>query len=105
MLNVIQALQPHVTLAVVSNTRSHHLIEGVVTKFGIREHFNPFLTSAGFGFRKPSPKLFESRFKRVAVCRLENVVMIGDSLRKDIRPAKALEMRTTLAKTGRKSRR
>ena len=93
MLNVIQALQPHVTLAVVSNTRSHHLIEGVVTKFGIREHFNPFLTSAGFGFRKPSPKLFEAVLNAWQFAPRE-VVMIGDSLRKDIRPAKALEMRT-----------
>ena len=102
MLNVIQALQSHVRLAIVSNTRSHHLIEGIVTKLGVREHFDPFLTSAGFGFRKPSPKLFEAVLEAWQLP-AKNVVMIGDSLRKDIRPAKALEMRTIWQKLGAKA--
>ena len=102
ILNVIQALQPHIKLAIVSNTRSHHLIEGIVTKLGVREHFDPFLTSAGFGFRKPSPKLFETVLEAWRFAPRE-VVMIGDSLRKDIRPAKALGMRTIWQKLGAKA--
>ena len=90
---VVRALQPHVKLAVISNTRSHHLIDGTVRKLGVRKCFDPFITSAAFGFRKPSPKLFEAVLKAWQLP-AENVVMIGDSLRKDIAPAKALGMRT-----------
>ena len=90
---VVRALHPHVKLAVISNTRSHHLIDGIVTKLGIREHFDPFVTSADFGFRKPSPKLFEAVLEAWQLP-AEKVVMVGDSLRKDIAPAKKFGMRT-----------
>ena len=93
IVEVIRTLQPHVKLAVISNTRSHHLIEGIVTKLGVRELFDPFITSAGFGFRKPSPRLFKTVLKTWQVP-AENIVMVSDSLRKDIAPAKALGMRT-----------
>ena len=90
---IVRALQPHVKLAVISNTRSHHLIDGTVRKLGVRKCFEPFMTSAAFGFRKPSPKLFEAVLKAWQLP-AESVVMIGDSLRKDIAPAKVLGMRT-----------
>ncbi len=94
---VIRALQPHVKLAVMSNTCSHHLIESIVRKLGVREHFDPFITSAAFGFRKPSPKLFEAVLEAWQLP-AEKVVMIGDSLRKDIAPAKVLGLRTVWQK-------
>ena len=90
---VIRTLQPRVKLGVISNTRSHHLIESIVRKLGVRKHFDPFITSAAFGFRKPSPKLFEAVLEAWQLP-AEKVVMIGDSLRKDIAPAKALGLRT-----------
>ena len=90
---VVRALQLHVKLAVISNTRSHHLIDGTVRKLGVRECFHPFITSAAFGFRKPSSKLFEAVLEAWQLP-AESVVMVGDSLRKDIAPARALGMRT-----------
>ena len=93
IIEVVRALEPHVKLAVVSNTRSHYLIEGTVSKLGLRELFEPFITSAGFGFRKPSPKLCEAVLDAWQLP-AENVVMVGDSLRKDVAPAKALGLHT-----------
>ena len=93
VVEVVRALRAHVRLAVISNTRSHHLIDSTARKLGVREHFDPFITSAAFGFRKPSPKLFEAVLEAWQLP-AEEVAMIGDSLRKDVRPAQNLGMRT-----------
>ncbi len=93
IVEVIRTLRTQVKLAVISNTRSHHLIDGIVTKLGVREMLEPFITSAEFGFRKPSPQLFKAVLEAWQLP-AEKVVMVGDSLRKDVRPAKALGMRT-----------
>jgi HAD superfamily hydrolase (TIGR01549 family) len=89
---VVKALAGRVRLAIISNTRSHQLIEGIVTRFGVRDYFDPFLTSAGFGYRKPSPRLFKAVLDAWGFAP-DEVAMIGDSLRKDVMGAKAVGMR------------
>jgi putative hydrolase of the HAD superfamily len=98
VIDVVEQLSAHVRLAIISNTRSHQLIEGIVTRFGVREAFDPFLTSAGFGYRKPSPRLFEAVLDAWGVMP-DEVVTIGDSLRKDVGGAKAVGMRAIWLKT------
>jgi HAD superfamily hydrolase (TIGR01509 family) len=90
---VVRKLSNRVRLAVVSNTRSHLLIDQIVRRLGLRDLFDPFVTSVSCGFRKPSPHIFNQvlgdwRFDPA------EVVMIGDSLRKDVAGAKALGIRT-----------
>ncbi len=55
---VVKALATRTKLAVVSNTRPHLLIEEIVKRFHLRVAFDPFVTSAGCGWRKPSPRIF-----------------------------------------------
>jgi HAD superfamily hydrolase (TIGR01549 family) len=82
-------------LAVISNTRSHGLIEGIVRRFGLYEAFDPFLTSAGFGWRKPSRRIFSALLEQWKVAPNE-VVMVGDSLRKDVAAAQSAGMKGVL---------
>jgi putative hydrolase of the HAD superfamily len=82
-------------LAVISNTCSHGLIEGIVRRFGLFEVFDPFLTSAGFGWRKPSSRIFGAVLERWKVAPHE-VVMVGDSLDKDVAAAQAVGLKGVL---------
>lgn len=93
ILEVIDRLKGRVNLGVVSNTRSHRLIEKTLEHLGVREVFGPFVTSAGCGWRKPSPHIFGEVLQswRLPV---EELVMVGDSPTKDVLGAKALGMRT-----------
>ncbi|UCH24755.1 MAG: HAD family hydrolase [Trueperaceae bacterium] len=91
--NVVRGLSSRVRLAVVSNTRSHLLIEEIVRGLGLRDLFDPFVTSVSCGFRKPSPQIFNKVLNAWHFDPAE-VVMIGNSLRKDVAGAKALGIRT-----------
>ena len=93
ILEVIDQLKGRVELGVVSNTRSHRLIEKTLEHLGVRAVFDPLVTSAGCGWRKPSPNIFR---EVLAVWKLpaEQLVMVGDSPTKDVLGAKALGLRT-----------
>ena len=64
-------------------------IDEVVRSYGIRHLFKGIIESAVVGVRKPNPTLF-----RLGVDALElpaeQVLVVGDSLRKDILPAEQL---------------
>jgi putative hydrolase of the HAD superfamily len=82
-------------LGMISNATSHQLIVDIVTKHGIARHFDPILTSAGFGRTKPHPAIFT----RVLVAwgiSPASVAMVGDTLRADILGAAAVGMRSVL---------
>ena len=93
ILEVIDRLKGRVELGVVSNTRSHLLIEKTLEHLGVREVFDPLVTSPDCGWRKPSPHIFRevlTLWKLPA----EQIVMVGDSPTKDVLGAKALGLRT-----------
>jgi HAD superfamily hydrolase (TIGR01509 family) len=95
---VVQTLYSRVKLAVISNTRSHILIEETVKHLGLRDCFDPFVTSVSSGYRKPSPRIFQ-RVLDVWKLPPEQVVMIGDSPSNDIAGAEAVGMKTIWLKT------
>jgi HAD superfamily hydrolase (TIGR01509 family) len=95
---VVRDLQNRVRLGVISNTRSHILIEETVKHLGLRQYFDPFVTSVSAGYRKPSPHIFQTVLDAWKIP-AEHIVMIGDSPSKDIAGAKAVGMKTIWLKT------
>ena len=84
---VLETLQEHYPMMLVSNFYGN--IDEVLRDYGIRHLFKGIIESAVVGVRKPNPTLF-----RLGVDALElspeEVLVVGDSLRKDIEPAEKL---------------
>ena len=84
---VLEALQERYPMMLVSNFYGN--IDEVLRDYGIRHLFKGIIESAVVGVRKPNPTLF-----RLGVDALElppeEVLVVGDSLRKDIEPAEKL---------------
>lgn len=84
---VLESLHERYPLMLVSNFYGN--IDEVLREYGIRELFKGIIESSVVGIRKPNPTLF-----RLGVDALElptqDVLVVGDSLRKDIEPAEQL---------------
>ncbi|MBO4814852.1 MAG: HAD family hydrolase [Muribaculaceae bacterium] len=84
---VLEALSQQYPLMLVSNFYGN--IDEVLRDLGIRHFFKGIIESAVVGIRKPNPTLF-----RLGVDALElpadQVLVVGDSLKKDILPAHSL---------------
>ncbi len=92
MPELVLELAGRVRIGVASNTRSHLLTQAIIAQLGLTEAVDPLVTSVSAGFRKPARQVFDS------VTRLWNVppseiVMIGDSRRKDVDAAQDAGMR------------
>ena len=86
-LPMLEKLHEHYPMMLVSNFYGN--IDEVLRDYGIRHLFKGIIESAVVGVRKPNPTLF-----RLGVDALEleagEVLVVGDSLRKDIEPAESL---------------
>lgn len=84
---VLQELSEHYPMMLVSNFYGN--VSSVLQDFDLRRYFRGIIESAVVGVRKPNPTLF-----RLGIDALEleptQVLVIGDSLRKDILPAESL---------------
>jgi len=84
---LLEKLHDHYPMMLVSNFYGN--IDEVLRDYGIRHLFKGIIESAVVGVRKPNPTLF-----RLGVDALElepeEVLVVGDSLRKDIEPAEQL---------------
>ena len=84
---MLEQLQEHYPMMLVSNFYGN--IDEVLRSYGIRHLFKGIIESAVVGVRKPNPTLF-----KLGVDALEmdpdEVLVVGDSLRKDIEPAEQL---------------
>ena len=84
---VLEALHERYPMMLVSNFYGN--IDSVLRSYDIRHYFKGIIESAVVGIRKPNPTLF-----RLGVDALElepsEVLVVGDSLRKDIEPAESL---------------
>jgi len=78
-------------LVMVSNFYGN--IQTVLTEFGINAYFSSIVESAVVGVRKPDPAIYELGVKALGFLAHECVV-IGDSYRKDIVPAKQVGCKT-----------
>lgn len=84
---MLEELHEHYPMMLVSNFYGN--IDEVLRDYGIRHLFKGIIESSVVGIRKPNPTLF-----RLGIDALElppdQVLVVGDSLRKDIEPAELL---------------
>lgn len=88
---VLEALSEKYPMMLVSNFYGN--VDSVLRDFDVRRYFKGVIESAVVGVRKPNPTLF-----RLGVDALEmpadNVLVVGDSLTKDILPAESIGCHT-----------
>ncbi len=70
-------------LAVISNIISHQVIHYSLRRYGIERYFDPVITSAKFGWRKPNERIF------LEAARLMNLppaacAYVGDTVSRDV---------------------
>ncbi len=92
---MLETLADRVPMMLVSNFYGN--IDSVLRDFNIRHYFRGIIESAVVGVRKPNPTIF-----RLGVDVLEmnpaDVLVVGDSMRKDIIPAQSLGCATAWVK-------
>ena len=84
---VLESLQARYPMVLVSNFYGN--VDAVLRDFDIRHYFRGIIESAVVGVRKPNPTIFRLGVD-VLEMSPEDVLVIGDSLRKDIEPAQSL---------------
>lgn len=72
-------------------------VEAVLSDFDLRRYFRAIIESAVVGVRKPDPRIFQLGVDALGLEPGE-VLVIGDSLRKDILPARSIGCRTAWIK-------
>jgi HAD superfamily hydrolase (TIGR01509 family) len=88
---VLEELSSRYPLALVSNFYGN--VETVLKDFGLRDYFGEIVESSVVGIRKPDPAIFALGVKALGL-KPEEVVVIGDSYKKDIYPAGQVGCRT-----------
>lgn len=84
---VIEQLSKHYPLMLVSNFYGN--VETVIRDMGLREYFQGVIESAVVGVRKPNPTIFKLGVVALGL-NPEDVLVVGDSFRKDIEPSLSL---------------
>lgn len=84
-----------VNLAVVSSAAYHPFLEWTLHKFEIADCFCHVLTSASTGYYKSSTRIYETALEHLG-SEPGKSIHVGDSVRFDISPAKAIGMKTVL---------
>ncbi len=85
---VLEALRGKgLRLAVISNIVSRRLVQCKLTEYGIAHYFDPVVTSAGFGWRKPNARIFLEAARLMdlppAAC-----AYVGDTVSRDVTGAR-----------------
>ena len=84
---VLEALYAHYPMVLVSNFYGN--VESVLADFDLRRYFRDIIESAVVGVRKPDPKIFQLGVNALGL-KPEEVLVIGDSYKKDIVPAESI---------------
>lgn len=84
---VLDVLKPGYPMVLVSNFYGN--IESVLREYGLDGYFSKIVESAVVGVRKPDPKIFSMGVEALGMQPSE-VLVVGDSYRKDILPALAI---------------
>jgi putative hydrolase of the HAD superfamily len=79
----------------ISNASSHYLVVECCRRLLFAPYLDPILSSAGFGWTKPDPRIFHAVLRQWTA-RPEDTVMVGDSLSADVAGAAAAGMRSIL---------
>lgn len=87
---VLEALHARYPMVLVSNFYGN--VESVLADFNLRHYFKEIIESAVVGVRKPDPQIFRLGVDALGLepC---NVLVIGDSYKKDIVPAESIGCR------------
>ncbi len=83
----LEKLHERFPMVLVSNFYGN--IEAVLADFDLLHFFNRIIESAVVGVRKPNPQIFAMGVEALGL-RPEEVLVVGDSLKKDILPAESL---------------
>lgn len=92
---VLETLSQHFPMVLVSNFYGN--VESVIRDMGIRNYFNGIIESAVVGVRKPDPRIFMLGVIALGL-KPEEVLVVGDSMRKDILPAESIGCQTAWLK-------
>lgn len=84
---VLENLSQRYPMVLVSNFYGN--VEAVLTDFDLRRYFKAIIESAVVGVRKPDPAIFALGVEALGL-RPDEVIVVGDSFRKDIAPARSL---------------
>ena len=76
-------------LGLISNTSDDNNVHALVDQCGFRPFFDLILTSAGCGYRKPHPRIFQIALEHFSI-KPGQAVMVGDTLEADIAGANSL---------------
>ncbi len=83
----LEFLHNRYPMVLVSNFYGN--VETVLADFDVRKYFKDIIESAVVGVRKPDPRIFELGVEAIQLPP-ENVLVVGDSYKKDIRPAESI---------------
>ena len=97
----LRALSVLPVLCVATNATDSDAVRvaEALERVGLRTHLTHFFTSQELGARKPDPRFFENVALRLGIPP-ENLMAVGNDLRKDIGPAKRAGMNTVLVAHG-----
>lgn len=87
---VLEALRKRYPMVLVSNFYGN--VASVLRAYGLDRYFDTIVESAVVGVRKPDPRIFGLGVEALGLPAQE-VLVVGDSLRKDILPAESLGCR------------
>ena len=91
----LEALYARYPMVLVSNFYGN--VEEVLRDFDIRKYFKGIIESAVVGVRKPDARIFMLGVVALGL-KPEEVLVVGDSLRKDILPARSIGCKTAWIK-------
>lgn len=91
----LETLSQKYPLVLVSNFYGN--VEAVLTDFDLRKYFQAIIESAVVGVRKPDPEIFRLGVQALGL-EPQQVLVVGDSFRKDIVPALSLGCRVAWLK-------
>ncbi|HVP80743.1 MAG TPA: HAD family hydrolase [Thermodesulfobacteriota bacterium] len=88
---MLRRMRDRYRLGLVSNFYGN--VETLCNEVGLAEVFDVILDSALVGMSKPDPEIFRAALNRLKL-RPERVICVGDSLDRDMMPARELGMKT-----------
>jgi HAD superfamily hydrolase (TIGR01549 family) len=88
---ILDRLQPHYRLGIISNFDHGPTVEMALAMHGIRECFEAVVVSADTGWRKPRPEIFLETFRQMGIAPAD-AIFVGDTPEVDVLGAQAVGM-------------
>jgi putative hydrolase of the HAD superfamily len=79
---MLTRLQDQYDLAMITNTHSTSMVEGLLMDMNLRHFFPVFVSSVEFGHRKPSNRIFEHAMRQAGTTP-DNSIYVGDTFEAD----------------------